>query len=215
MALLEVLKFPDPRLRRISVDLEEMTPEVRQFAQDMLETMYYSHGIGLSAPQANRLIRLIITDTLPKDKGDEEARYDLDTQTELESQIEQPLFLVNPIIKAQEGEITFQEGCLSLPTYYEKVKRYKWIEVEALNLQGQKIVLQTDGLLSICIQHEIDHLNGKLFIDHLSAIKSNRIKSKIKKFGYQSEVTTKQAEEESNNNDLGQKGRDSKNKDQQ
>ena len=76
MALLEVLKFPDPRLRRVSVDLEKVTPEVRQFAQDMLETMYYSHGIGLSAPQVNRLIRLIITNTLPKDKDDEEARYD-------------------------------------------------------------------------------------------------------------------------------------------
>ena len=105
---------------------------------------------------------------------------------------------------------------MSLPTYYEKVKRYKWVEVEALNLQGQKIVLQTDGLLSICIQHEIDHLNGKLFIDHLSAIKSNRIKSKIKKFGYQVEVTSeKQEEKEKNNNDLGQKWKDTKDKDQQ
>src|SRR6185312_2036912 len=98
--------------------------------------------------------------------------------------IQQPLILFNPVVKKKEGKITYNEGCLSVPTYFEIVERARVIEVEALDQNGKKIEFKTDGLLAICIQHEIDHLDGKLFIDRLSPIKSSRIKAKIKKFGY-------------------------------
>ena len=104
--------------------------------------------------------------------------------TELEQKVEQPFVVINPVIVEKKGQTTFEEGCLSLPGYYETVERYNFIEVEGINLKGEKFVTQTDGLLSICIQHEMDHLDGKLFIDRLSLIKSNRIKSRIKKVGY-------------------------------
>lgn len=180
MAILEILKFPDPRLRKKGQPVPEVTDELRQFAQDMFETMYASKGIGLAALQVNRQIRLLVTDTRPRSGG----RYPPEEMTELERSIEQPLALFNPVIVAKKGKTSYDEGCLSVPTYFETVDRYGWIEVEALNLKGEKIRFQTDGLLAICIQHEIDHLDGKLFIDRLSPIKSMRIKSKIKKFGY-------------------------------
>ncbi len=182
MALLEILKFPDPRLRRKCLSVEKVTPELQQFAQDMLETMYSFRGIGLAAAQVNRLVRLLVVDTRSKDP--ESDRYRLDDMTDLERAIEQPLILFNPVIVKKEGKTTFDEGCLSVPSYYETVERFNWIQVEALNLQGERIQFETDGLLAICIQHEIDHLDGKLFIDRLSPIKSARIKSKIRKHGY-------------------------------
>lgn len=178
--LLEVLKFPDPRLRIKCKPVQEVTPELVQFADDMLETMYASKGIGLAAAQVNRQIRFLVIDTRPRD---EEGRYDLTHMTELEKTIEQPIFLFNPEI-IKEGKTTYEEGCLSVPTYFEIVERFNYIEVKGLNKEGKEYQIKTDGLLSICIQHEIDHLDGKLFIDRLSTIKSNRIKSKIKKFGY-------------------------------
>ena len=180
MAILEILKFPDPRLRKKGKPVAEVTDELRAFAQDMLETMYSFKGIGLAAAQVDRQIRFLVTDTRPREGG----RYKPEEQTELEAKVEQPLFLFNPVIVKKRGKTTYDEGCLSVPTYYETVERFDWIEVEALNLQGEKIRFETDGLLAICIQHEIDHLDGKLFIDRLSPIKSSRIKSKIKKFGY-------------------------------
>ncbi|MCB0390257.1 MAG: peptide deformylase [Bdellovibrionales bacterium] len=179
--LLEVLKFPDPRLRIKCKPVQEVTPELVQFADDMLETMYASKGIGLAAAQVNRQIRFLVIDTRPRD---EEGRYDLTHMTELEKTIEQPIFLFNPEIIKKEGKTTYEEGCLSVPTYFEIVERFNYIEVKGLNKEGKEYQIKTDGLLSICIQHEIDHLDGKLFIDRLSTIKSNRIKSKIKKFGY-------------------------------
>ena len=187
MGLLDILKFPDPRLRKKSVAVDEVTEELKSFTQDMLETMYQHKGIGLSAPQVNKHIRYLCTDTRRPDseEAEEEARYDLsDGMTELEKKVPQPLHMFNPVITKKEGKITYDEGCLSVPTYFETVERYNYIEVEGLDENGNKIVVKTDGLLSICIQHEIDHLDGKLFIDRLSTIKSNRIKSKIKKFGY-------------------------------
>lgn len=182
MAILEILHYPDPRLRKKSEPVPEVTKELQTFAEDMLETMYSFHGIGLAAPQVDKRIRLLIADCRPKDK--EGARYHLEDATELEKQIDQPLILFNPVIVKKEGTTTYDEGCLSIPSYYETVKRHEYIEVEALNEKGEKILVKTDGLLSICIQHEIDHLDGKLFIDRLSTIKANRLKSKIKKFGY-------------------------------
>ncbi|MCB0343191.1 MAG: peptide deformylase [Pseudobdellovibrionaceae bacterium] len=182
MTLLEVLKFPDPRLRRRCEPVEKVTPELQQLAKDMLETMYSFNGIGLAAAQVDRTVRLLVVDTRPK--NEEGKRYDNSEQTDLEKAIDQPLILFNPVIVKKEGKTTFDEGCLSVPGYYETVERFDLIEVEALDINGKKITIKTDGLLAICIQHEIDHLDGKLFIDRLSLVKSNRIKSKIKKYGY-------------------------------
>ena len=180
MAKLEILKFPDPRLRKKSLPVKEVTPELAQLAEDMKETMYSFNGIGLAAPQVNHQVRLLVTDTRPKEEG----RYKIEDMTELEQKVEQPFVIFNPVIVKKEGKTTYDEGCLSVPTFYETVQRAEWVQVEGLNIKGEKISLQVDGLLSICIQHEIDHLDGKLFIDRLSPIKSNRIKSRIKKFGY-------------------------------
>ncbi len=184
MAKLEILKYPDPKLRRKCKAVERVTPELKKFAEDMLETMHSFNGIGLAAAQVDRLDRLIVVDTRRPEGDDAEARYELGGETELERQITQPLILFNPVIKKKQGKTTYNEGCLSVPTYFEIVERALLIEVEALDINGEKITLKTDGLLSICIQHEIDHLDGKLFIDRLSPLKSSRVKAKIKKFGY-------------------------------
>lgn len=180
MAVLEILKFPDPRLRQKCKPVTEITAELKQLAQDMLETMNSFKGIGLAAAQVNRQVRLIVLDTRPRENG----RYKPEEMTELERQVEQPLILFNPEIIGKEGKTTYDEGCLSVPTYFETVERFNWIEVRALDVEGKTITIKTDGLLAICLQHEMDHLDGKLFIDRLSPIKSIRIKNKIKKFGY-------------------------------
>lgn len=180
MAILEVLTFPNPVLRRKSKAVEKVTDEYKKFVDDMLETMYSQRGIGLAAPQVGRLERIIVIDTRPRD----ESRYEDEDQTELEKNIPQPLILINPEIVEKDGETTYPEGCLSIPSYFEEVKRAEHIKVRMLNLDGETVEFEADGLLSICIQHEIDHLDGKLFIDRLSPIKANRIKSKIKKLGY-------------------------------
>lgn len=180
MALLEILKFPDPRLRLKCAAVKDVTPELQQFAKDMMETMYSFKGIGLAAAQVDRQIRLIVLDTRPRENG----RYKPEDMTELEAKVPQPLIIFNPEVIEKKGKTTFDEGCLSVPTYFETVERFNWIKVRALDINGKPIEFETDGLLSICIQHEIDHLDGKLFIDRLSPIKANRIKSKIKKFGY-------------------------------
>ncbi len=185
MALLEILKFPDPKLRRKCKAVDAVTHELQKFANDMLETMYDSNGIGLAAAQVDKLIRLIVIDTRkPEEEEAKETRYELGGESELERAVEQPLILFNPVVIKKQGKTTFNEGCLSVPTYFEVVERALYVEVEALDINGKKIEIKTDGLLAICIQHEIDHLDGKLFIDRLSPIKSARVKAKIKKFGY-------------------------------
>ncbi len=180
MAILEVLKFPDPRLRKKCAPVKEVTPELKKFAEDMLETMYSFKGIGLAAAQVDRQIRLLVMDTRPKENGE----YKPEEMTELERQLPMPFVIFNPVIVRKEGKTTYDEGCLSVPTYYETVERYNLVEVKGLDINGQPIQVTTDGLTAICLQHEIDHLDGKLFIDRLSPIKSIRIKNKIKKFGY-------------------------------
>ncbi len=183
MAILEILKFPDPRLKKVSLPVDKVTPELVQLADNMLETMYASHGIGLAAPQVGELIRLLVIDTRPRDV---EGRYDIKDQGELESLVEQPIVIFNPQIIKSEGKVTFDEGCLSVPTFYETVERAQYVEVQGLGRDGKSYVIKTDGLLAICLQHEMDHLDGKLFIDRISFVKSNRIKNKIKKYGYPS-----------------------------
>ncbi len=181
MAVLEILTFPNPILRKVAEPVTEVTPELTQFAEDMLETMYHSRGIGLAAPQVGKSIRLLVMDTRAQD---EEGRYDLSEMTEMEQQYDGPIVIFNPEVIEKNGKKKFQEGCLSVPSYYEEVERADVIKVTGLDKNGKPIELELDGLMSVCMQHEIDHLDGKLFIDRLSPIKGNRIKSKIKKFGY-------------------------------
>lgn len=161
MAQLNILHFPDPRLRLKAKPIEKVTDEIRQLANDMLETMYDAPGIGLAATQVNEQKRLIVID-VSEDKTS-------------------PLFLINPELIETEGEREFEEGCLSVPEAYETVIRADTIRVRALNLQGETFEMDADGILATCIQHEIDHLEGKLFVDYLSNLKRQRIKKRLEK----------------------------------
>lgn len=175
-----VLTYPDPRLRLKAEPVASVTPELQALASDMLETMYAERGIGLAATQIGELVRLLVVDTRPRD----ESRYENEDQTQLESQVTQPIVIFNPEITFKQGKTTFEEGCLSVPSYFETVERFELVTVEGLDRNGNKLKIHTDGLLAICLQHEMDHLDGKLFIDRLSLIKGNKIKNKIKKHGY-------------------------------
>ena len=161
MAQLNILHFPDPRLRLKAKPIEKVTDEIRQLANDMLETMYDAPGIGLAATQVNQQKRLIVID-VSEDKTS-------------------PLFLINPELIETEGEREFEEGCLSVPEAYETVTRADTIRVRALNLKGEPFEMDADGILATCIQHEIDHLEGKLFVDYLSNLKRQRIKKRLEK----------------------------------
>lgn len=192
--VLEILKFPDPRLREVCKPVDKVTAKHVQLAKDMIETMYDAHGIGLAAPQVGELIRMLVIDTRPRDK--EGRRYKYEEMTELEQAVNQPLVLINPVIVKGEGKTTFDEGCLSVPGYYETVERFNYVEIQALNEKGEEILVKSDGLLAICMQHEMDHLEGTLFIDHLSFIKGNKIKNQIKKHGYPVKKDEEEVEEE-------------------
>ncbi len=182
MAKLEILTYPNPQLREVSENVKEFTPEIKKLADDMLDTMYDANGIGLAAPQVGQLYRMLVIDTRPRDL--ESSRYENDDMTELESKIKQPLILINPEIINGTGKTTFDEGCLSVPSFFETVERFEKVEVKAFDVNGKEFRFTTDGLLAICIQHEMDHLEGTLFIDHISFTKSNKIKNQIKKSGY-------------------------------
>jgi len=159
--ILEILKYPDKRLRTIAKPVEEVNSEIKQLAKDMFQTMYEAPGIGLAATQVNFHQRLIVID--------------------ISEECNQPLCLINPEIIEINGEIEYEEGCLSVPNYYENVKRANEIKVSALNELGQPFKIEADEMLSICIQHEMDHLNGILFVDHLSKLKQKRLKKKAEK----------------------------------
>jgi peptide deformylase len=161
MALLNILHFPDPRLRTVAQPVEEFDDNLRQLVSDMFETMYEAPGIGLAATQVNRHIRLLVMDV-------SEARN-------------QPRCLINPQILAADGDEETDEGCLSVPGYYEQVHRAEFIRVRARNENGETSEFEAHGLEAVCIQHEMDHLEGKLFVDYLSALKRNRIRSKLLK----------------------------------
>ncbi len=180
--IMKILTFPDPKLREVSQPVETFGPELKKLTEDMIETMYDAHGIGLAAPQVGVLQRVIVIDTRPKD--DKGRRYKYEEMTELEKAVPQPLVLINPEIVKGEGKTTFDEGCLSIPGYYETVERYNYIEMKAYDVNGKEFIIKSDGLLAICMQHELDHLEGTLFVDHLSFVKSNKIKNQIKKYGY-------------------------------
>ena len=161
MALLNILHFPDPRLRTVAKPVVEFDDKLRQLVSDMFETMYEAPGIGLAATQVDRHIRLLVMDV-------SETR-------------DQPRCLINPRILIAEGEEEMDEGCLSVPGYYEKVRRAEHIRVRAQDEHGETHEFDAEGLEAVCIQHEMDHLEGKLFVDYLSNLKRNRIRSKLVK----------------------------------
>lgn len=196
MAILEVLKFPDPRLREVSEPIEKFDNKLKQIVSDMFETMYAENGIGLAAPQVGILQRLLVIDTRPRDRKGRYEEQEGNEMGPLESKIEQPLVVINPIILKGNGKTVFSEGCLSVPTFFEDVQRFETIELQYQDVEGKKHVITLDGLLAICVQHEIDHLEGTLFIDHLSLIKNNRIKNQIKKHGYPEKETETDKEKE-------------------
>ena len=165
MALREVLKFPDKRVRKVSLRIETITDAIRELAQDMCDVMYDEPGIGLAAPQVGELVRLIVVDT---EWTDEEAERD-------------PLVLVNPELLEPEGKVIWNEGCLSVPDFEADVERAERIRLRATDLDGEEVDLQADGLQAVCVQHEVDHLDGRLFIDHLSRLKRERYILKRKK----------------------------------
>lgn len=196
MAKLEILTYPNPLLREVSQTVKEFTPAVvtklKKLAEDMLETMYDANGIGLAAPQVGELVRMLVIDCRQKNDS---GRYEIGDMTELEQSVTQPLVLINPEIIKGEGKTTFDEGCLSVPSFFETVERFEKVEVKAFDVNGQEIRITTDGLLAIVIQHEMDHLEGTLFIDHISFTKSNKIKNTIKKSGYPTKEEISEARE--------------------
>ncbi len=161
MSILTILEFPDERLRKKAADVKAVDDNVKQLVGDMLETMYDAKGIGLAATQVNVQQRIVVIDVSEeKDK---------------------PLCLINPEIIEKSGIEESEEGCLSVPGFFEKVKRAERITVKALDSDGKQFQLEADNLLAVCIQHELDHLEGKLFVDYISSLKRQRIKKKLEK----------------------------------
>lgn len=161
MAILDILNYPDPRLHTVAKPVKEVDASLRRLIGDMAETMYAAPGIGLAATQIDRHIQLLIIDT---------------SETKDQLQV-----FINPKILEKDGEQVYEEGCLSVPGVYESVTRAEKILVEAINKEGEIFTLEAYGLLSVCIQHEIDHLLGKVFVEYLSPLKRNRIKNKMLK----------------------------------
>lgn len=162
MALLPILSYPDPRLRTIAEPVKDVDDEIRVLIDDMFETMYDAQGIGLAATQVDRHIQLIVMD-LSEDKNE-------------------PMVFINPkVTPLIEDKKPYEEGCLSVPDVYDKVERPTKVRIEALDADGQKIDKEVEGLLAVCIQHEMDHLNGVIFVDYLSRLKQTRARDKVRK----------------------------------
>lgn len=161
MALLDIIYYPDKRLRTVAKPVERVDDGIRQLVDDMFETMYAAPGIGLAATQIDVHQRVIVIDTSPDN--------------------DQPLCLINPEIIKSDGIEECEEGCLSIPEIYEIVQRAETVTVKALNREGDEYTLDADDLLAVCIQHEMDHLVGKLFVDYLSPLKRQRLKKKLLK----------------------------------
>ena len=159
--ILNILKYPDKKLRTIAKPVVSVDETIKQQVKDMFETMYEAPGIGLAATQVNFHQRIIVID--------------------ISDQCNEPICLINPKVIEKSGEIQWEEGCLSVPDYYENVIRANDIKVQALNQHGETFELEASEMLSVCIQHEIDHLDGILFVDHLSKLKQKRLKKKTEK----------------------------------
>ncbi len=155
MALLEVLQFPDPRLKNLSVPVAQIDEDLRTLADEMLEVMYDEPGIGLAAPQVGNAIRLVVMDTCWSEEGNDRS----------------PTVIVNPKIVSRDGEVIWDEGCLSVPDFTADVERAEHVVVEYQNLEGEEVTEDVTGLRAVCFQHEIDHLDGILFIDRISRLK--------------------------------------------
>jgi len=158
---MEILHFPDDRLRTQAKKVDQVTEKYKTLADDMLETMYAAPGIGLAATQVNVHEQMLVVD-ISDDKS-------------------QPLVIINPEILESRGIEIMEEGCLSVPDIYAEVERADWIKLKYQDLQGQEVEMEADGILAVCIQHEIDHLKGKLFVDYLSKLKRDRIRKKLEK----------------------------------
>ena len=161
LSILTILEFPDERLRKKAAEVKVVDDTIKKLVDDMLETMYEARGIGLAATQVNVHLRVIVID--------------------VSEQKNSPMYFINPEITTKTGIEESEEGCLSVPGFYEKVKRAEQIKVKALNKDGQPFELNADGILAVCIQHEMDHLEGKLFVDYISSLKRQRIKTKLQK----------------------------------
>ena len=161
MAKLAILEFPDPRLRKKAAPVTEVDDKLRTLIDDMFETMYAAPGIGLAATQVNVHQRLLVADVSAN--GDD------------------PHALINPVIVEKDGVQVSEEGCLSVPGYYEEVERAEHIRVRYLNRDGEEMETEMTGLLAVCVQHEIDHLDGKLFVDYISEAKRSRIRKRLMK----------------------------------
>lgn len=161
MAKLTVLHYPEPNLRKPGQAVAEIDAGIRQLAADMLETMYAENGIGLAATQVNVQQRVVVIDLSPERDS--------------------PMYLINPEILDSHGTEQMEEGCLSVPDFYDLVERAEWIRFRYQDLDGDAHEQETDGLLAVCVQHEIDHLNGRLFVDHLSPLKRKRFEKKLEK----------------------------------
>ncbi len=161
MAKLTILEFPDPRLRKKAVPVEQVDDALRQTIDDMFETMYAAPGIGLAATQVDIHRRFLVAD-VSREQDD-------------------PRVFINPVIVEKDGVTTSEEGCLSVPGYYEEVKRADTIRVKFLDRNGEEREEELDGLLAVCVQHEIDHLDGKLFVDYISEAKRTRIRKRLEK----------------------------------
>ena len=164
MSILNIIKYPDPILKKKSEPVREITPEIQRFIDDMAETMYAAPGVGLAAPQVGRSIRVIVIDVNSK----EEQKKDL-------------ISLINPEIIERSGDIAWEEGCLSIPDYSADVKRAERVVVRGLDRDWKEKVIVGEELLSIVLQHEIDHLDGMLFIDRLGPIKRDLVKRRLRK----------------------------------
>lgn len=161
MALLQILQYPDPRLRNIATPVTRVNDDIRRLVDDLFETMYEAPGIGLAATQVDVHKRILVVD--------------------ISDAHDAPLCLINPIIRTTFGRDEREEGCLSVPGTFEMIDRAQRIHVEGLDQGGALLELELDGLLAVCIQHEIDHLDGKLFVDYLSPLKRSRIRKKLEK----------------------------------
>ncbi len=161
MALLPILRYPDPRLKKSALPIERIDDSIRRLARDMAETMYEAPGIGLAATQVDVHRQLVVIDV-----------------SETKDQL---LVLINPRIESEDGLQEGEEGCLSVPGVYDRVERAETVKVRYLDLEGVEQTLVAEGLLAVCIQHEIDHLRGKVFVDYLSQLKQTRIRSKLAK----------------------------------
>ena len=161
LGILTILEFPDERLRKKATIVKEVDDKIRKLLDDMLETMYESRGVGLAATQVDVHKRIVVID--------------------VSEEKDAPLFLINPEIFEKDGVKESEEGCLSVPGFFEKVTRAEHIRVRALNRDGNSFEFEATELLAVCVQHEMDHLEGKLFVDHISSLKRQRIKKKLEK----------------------------------